>query len=423
MQYHITASVDPTKSELTAKAVLHLEEAPLTDELTLRINPNLQVACVRFRGIECGFSQTEAGRVVINLPAVVATVQPSLEVEYAGELAQYDAAGEQMRAFINEDFFWLRDDQLWFPMLASQQAEMLPVPPGRCIVQMAVPAGWEVAASASLIDDGTEGEWRCYRWDTQRAYSGLSVVGGTLQRHNDGKCTFLWLTPRLDLAQSVLDALGFYEEILGPCPHADLTVVMGPSFLPGGYADRGLIHVGENKLTVRTLAHELVHQWWGRGVWAQGHGDRWLTEGLAGYLSLHYAESRGESVLDETLETYREAYGQAVATWGDKPLAEVNSEDYERTGLVSALIYKKGAWLHWMLHSLLGDRYFQALQAICAEYGGKPITTTQYIAELVAICEDQSEAIQIWAQQWLYAPGLPGLTIQIDKSNASPDRE
>ena len=114
---------------------------------------------------------------------------------------------------------------------------------------------------------------------------------------------------------------------------------------------------------------------------------------------------------------------EQVARLLDKPLAEVNSEDYERTGLVSALIYKKGAWLHWMLHSLLGDRYFQALQAICAEYGGKPITTTQYIAELVAICEDQSEAIQIWAQQWLYAPGLPGLTIQIDKSNASPDRE
>jgi hypothetical protein len=48
---------------------------------------------------------------------------------------------------------------------------------------------------------------------------------------------------------------------------------MGPSFIPGGYADYGMIHVGENRLTTRTLAHELVHQWWGRGVWAKHHGD------------------------------------------------------------------------------------------------------------------------------------------------------
>ena len=221
----------------------------------------------------------------------------------------------------------------------------------------------------------------------------------------------------------MLDALGLYEEILGPCPFADLTVVMGPSFLPGGYADRGLIHVGENKLTVRTLAHELVHQWWGRGVWAQGHGDRWLTEGLAGYLSLLYADPGASPFSMKRLKRTERLTGQAVATWGDKPLTEVNSEDYERTGLISALIYKKGVWLHWMLHSLLGDRYFQALQAICAEYCGKPITTAQYIAGLVVICEDQSEAIQTWAQQWLYAPGLPGLTIQIAESNASPDQE
>ncbi len=77
MQYHITASIDPTKSELTAKAVLHLEEAPLTDELTLRINPNLHVTCVRFQGSACGFSQSETGRVVINLPAVAAMFSPS----------------------------------------------------------------------------------------------------------------------------------------------------------------------------------------------------------------------------------------------------------------------------------------------------------------------------------------------------------
>jgi hypothetical protein len=408
---------------MTAEAALHLAGETLTGEIALQINPNLQMTRVCLGGRACSFAQAEAGRVMINLPAGTAGAQPILEVAYAGRLAQVDAAGEQARAFINEDFFWLRDDQLWFPVLASRQEEMLPVPPGRCVVQLAAPAGWEAAASSPLIRCWNEGGAAYYRWDTQDAAPGVSIVGGRLHRHVAGRCTFLWPAPRPDLAEVVLDALGFCEETLGPCPFADLTVVMGPSFVPGGYADRGLIYVGENKLSARTLAHELVHQWWGRGVWAQGHGDRWLTEGLAGYLALLYVESRGESVLDETLEKYREDYRQAVATWGDKPLAEVNSADYERKGLISALIYKKGVWLHRMLHSLLRDRYFQALQSICAAYCGKPVTTAQYIAEVAGICEAQRDAIAAFAQQWLAAPGLPGLTNQVVESNASPDQE
>jgi hypothetical protein len=339
--------------------------------------------------------------------------QPILEVAYAGRLAQVDAAGEQARAFIGEEFFWLRDDQLWFPVLVDRQEEMLPVPPGRYIVQMQLPSGWEAVASSPLIRRWQVGQFECYRWDTQDEYPGMSVVGGRLHRHEADRCTFLWGASRPDLAEVVLDALDFCEKSLGPYPHSHLVVVMGPSYVPGGYADRGLIHVGENKLNARTLAHELVHQWWGRGVWAKGHGDRWLTEGLAGYLPLLYLESKGESLLDETLETYREDYRQAVATWGDKPLAEVSSEDFQREGLISALIYKKGVWLHWMLHSLLGDQYLQALRIVCSRYCGRRITTDEYIAELTAICEEHREALETFAQQWIYAPGLPGLTIQV----------
>ena len=344
--------------------------------------------------------------------------QPILEVDYAGRLAQYDAAGEQARAFIGEEFFWLRDDQLWFPVLVDRQEEMLPVPPGRYIVQMQLPSGWEAVASSPLIRRWQVGQFECYRWDTQDEYPGMSVVGGRLHRHEADRCTFLWGASRPDLAEVVLDALDFCEARLGPCPCADLAVVLGPSFVPGGYADRGLIHVGENKLNARTLAHELVHQWWGRGVWAKGHGDRWLTEGLAGYLSLLYMAGRGELQLVEVLEEFREAYQQAVATWGDKPLTEVNSADYERKGLISALIYKKGVWLHWMLHALLGEGYFRALRAICFDYWGKPISTEQYLTGLVASCAGDRAAIETFAQQWIHAPRLPDAALE----SSEPER-
>jgi len=96
-----------------------------------------------------------------------------------------------------------------------------------------------------------------------------------------------------------------------------------------------------------------------------------------------------------------------VTTWGDKPMAQISREDYERKGLVSALIYKKGAWLHRLLHGLLGEGYFRALRAIGADRFGKPITTEQYLTGLVASCPEHRAAIETFAQQWIDAPGLP----------------
>ena len=419
----ITASLDLARSEMTAKVCLHLKGEPLTEELTLQINPGLQVTRVQSQGVECGFSQTQSDRVSVTLPKGMSDSHLVLELDYAGYLPQCDATEEEGRAFITDDFFWLRDDQYWFPVPVGLQEEMFPIPPGRYVVQMQLPSGWEVAASSPLVRRWNEGLFECYQWDTQDEYPGISIVGGRLQKHVDGKCTFLWFAPRPDLAEIVLGALDFCEDILGPCPHSNLTVVMGPRFVPGGYADRGLVYVGENKLDTRTLAHELVHQWWGRGVWAKHHGDRWVTEGLAEYLALLYLESRNETRLEEMLQKYKESFLEAVATWGDKPIIQIDSEDYQRKGLASALLYKKGAWLHRMLHLLLEGHYWRALRTIYSKYYGESITTEQYIAELTDICEGHRDALETFARQWLYAPGLPGLQARIVERNESSVQE
>jgi len=403
----VVASLDLARSEMTAKACLCLKGALPTGELTLQINPGLQVIRVQLQGIECGFSQTQSDQVSLTLPKGTSDSLQVVELDYAGHLPQLDGTEEEARAFITADFFWLRDDQYWFPVPTGLQEEMFPIPPGRYVVQMRLPSGLEVAASSPLAQHWIEGPFEYYRWDTQNEYPGMSIVGGRLQKHAEGRCTFLWPAPRPDMAEIALAALDFCEGMLGPCPHPDLTVVMGPAFIPGGYADRGLIYVGENKLNARTLAHELVHQWWGRGVWAKHHGDRWVTEGLAEYLALLYLESRGESSLAEMLQKYRESFLETVATWGDKPVVQMDSEDYQKEGLVSALLYKKGAWLHRMIHLLLGEEYWRALRVIYAKYHGASITTEQYIAGLADSCEGRRDALETLARQWLYAPGLP----------------
>jgi len=419
---YITVSLDPAKSEMTARAVLHLiREAP-AEELTLQINPNLQVTRAQSQERVCDFSQTEAGLVVVALPAEISGCQQVLELDYAGCLPRYGSSEGEARAFIDDDFFWLRDDQYWYPTpVGQEEEELFPIPPGCYIVQMQLPRGWEAASSSPLVRRWSKDLCEYYQWDTQNEYPGISVVGGTLKRHDNGKCTFLWFAPRPDLEEIVLDVLDFCEERLGPFPHFGLTIVIGPDFVPGGYADRALIYISEDRLGRRILSHELVHQWWGRGVWPKHPGDRWVTEGLAEYLSLLYLDSRNESFLGETLEKYQEAFLQTVSTGEDKPVVGVSNQDYQTKGLVSALLYKKGAWLHRMLHFLLQDQYFRTLQIVYSKYQGKFITTDQYIAELAGICEEHREAIETFARQWLHSPGLPRLQIEVVEKTELPD--
>ena len=171
----ITASLDLARSEMTAKVCLHLKGEPLTEELTLQINPGLQVTRVQSQGVECGFSQTQSDRVSVTLPKGMSDSHLVLELDYAGYLPQCDATEEEGRAFITDDFFWLRDDQYWFPVPVGLQEEMFPIPPGRYVVQMQLPSGWEVAASSPLVRRWNEGLFECYQWDTQDEYPGISM--------------------------------------------------------------------------------------------------------------------------------------------------------------------------------------------------------------------------------------------------------
>ena len=98
---------------MAATAVLHLAGETPTGELTLQCNPNLRVTRVCLGGRECGFTQAEAGRITIGLPAGAMEAQPILEVAYAGRLAQGDTAGEQARAFIGEEMTRIWRDRMY----------------------------------------------------------------------------------------------------------------------------------------------------------------------------------------------------------------------------------------------------------------------------------------------------------------------
>ena len=125
---------------------------------------------------------------------------------------------------------------------------------------------------------------------------------------------------------------------------------------------------------VSTLAHELMHQWFGDNVTTATWNDTWLAEGFA-----QYAEALvGELVPSLGINAYtvRNAFKTAALGYTANsawvPNASAVSSAALWGGVYSNTIYKRGAMVASMLRTMSGDtKYFQALTNYQTIRGGK----------------------------------------------------
>src|SRR5258707_12636309 len=107
--------------------------------------------------------------------------------------------------------------------------------------------------------------------------------------------------PDQALADRYLDAtaqyLEMYRGLLGPYPYSKFALV--ENFWETGYGMPSFTLLGEQVIRFpfilhSSYLHELLHTWWGNGVFADLAGGNWW-EGLPAYLADHLvAEQRGQ---------------------------------------------------------------------------------------------------------------------------------
>src|SRR5262249_34773097 len=107
--------------------------------------------------------------------------------------------------------------------------------------------------------------------------------------------------PEQALADRYLDAtvqyLDMYRGLLGPYPYSKFALV--ENFWETGYGMPSFTLLGEQVIRFpfilhSSYPHELLHNWWGNGVFVDLAGGNWC-EGLTAYLADHLiAEQRGQ---------------------------------------------------------------------------------------------------------------------------------
>eukprot|EP01032_Pedospumella_encystans_P002043 gene2043-2391_t len=194
------------------------------------------------------------------------------------------------------------------------------------------------------------------------------------------------------------EMLATFAELFGDYPFPLYTVVVTADDLEIPLESQSLSTFGRNFLTsdwesVRLVAHELSHQWFGNTVTLGAWRDIWLHEGFACYAEWLWSERSGGDAADVHARTHHERLaGLDQDLLLSDPGPELMFDDR---------VYKRGALtLHALRLTVGDDAFFGLLQAWVAAHRGGTVSTADFLAHAASHTgEDLDELFEGWLNE------------------------
>ena len=234
-----------------------------------------------------------------------------------------------------------------------------------------LPAGWKSVSQGERTSSETSGSpaGALERWSVATPTEEVHLIAAPFTEYSRDagavKAMAFLRKPDQALADRYLDAtaqyLEMYRGLLGPYPYSKFALV--ENFWETGYGMPSFTLLGEQVIRFpfilhSSYPHELLHNWWGNGVFVDFAGGNWC-EGLTAYLADHLiAEQRGQGA------DHRRAILQRVTDYvtpeNDFPLSRFQNR---HNAVTEAVGYGKTAMVFNMLREKVGDAQFiKALQ-------------------------------------------------------------
>ena len=196
---------------------------------------------------------------------------------------------------------------------------------------------------------------------------------------------------------------------IGAYPFKDFHIVSAP--IPVGLGFPNMTYVSQRILHLpfmkgQSLAHEIMHNWWGNGVGVNYASGNW-AEGLTTYLADYaLAEANGPSAAREMRLRWLQAYG-ALSKENDLPVNRFISNTHDRAQTIG---YNKVSFIFHMLRQLIGDKAFDAgLQKLWRD---KKFQTASWTDILRVFESTASTNLDAFFVQWITRPGAPVIKLQ-----------
>ena len=285
--------------------------------------------------------------------------------------------------------------------------------------------GWDSVSQGNRIARRMEGEERVTTWECPDPTEEIYLVAGPFTEYEQaaGPVTAMACLRKPDpgLAERYLTTtasyLEMYQKLIGPFPYAKFALV--ENFWETGYGMPSFTLLGEKVIRFpfilhSSYPHELLHNYWGNGVYVDYSGGNW-SEGLTAYLADHLiAEQRGQG--EEYRRTTLQKYTDYVNPLNDFPLVRFR---VRHDAASEAIGYGKSMMVFHMLRRAVGDKTFtQILQTFYQHHRFTRATFQDFATAATAATavsgQDQLGFFQLWTER----AGAPEL--QVEAAQAEP---
>jgi len=438
VSYQVDVRLDPVEHTLEGDALVEVSRLPLGRAakrrvaLDLELHPDLVVDSVDVAGATLRKYKQRQGRVrddaaIIPTRHRLILEDPSGEIRvtlaYSGRLFQDVSAGEEdgqihnfaVSAHLGEDGVYLASDGYWYPTVALPENLAAELTLADYQLTTDPVDGFELVAGLERSGESADGR---ITWQSPFPLEGMVLLGGPLTRwsrqHGDVQLHAVLNPSKGEVAEDILDAsaeyLDRYEALLGPYPFSEFTVL--EAFFSSGFAFPTCTQIAGSQLSEYRqyrrhgyLDHELLHNWWGNGVFVDPQDGNWC-EALSSYMGNYY----GHVLEDDEKGARKQRRNQSnflssIKPEDDKPLGTFGRDEGAGTGIG----YQKGAAVFHMLERKIGEEaMFAGLRLLSSEQMGK-FTNWQHLQE--AFETVSGEDLQLFFEQWVRGGKAPSLSL------------
>ncbi len=347
--------LEPDSRELSARAVLTGLDGPVRFGLA----PGLRISRLELDGRTLPVSAAGEG--------VSLTAGQRLLVEYKGRLAPLPQADHRQvlgrlppSASIEGSF--LPAGSGWYPD---------PGVPFAYRVRLSLPKGQKGLVPGNLQRESDQAAGYMAQYDFPYPAEGIDLMAGpyvvserTLDLVGNRRVRIrTWFHPELahlaaDYLANSARYIERYSRLIGPYPFDDFGVVSSP--LPTGFGMPSLTYLGREVLRLpflraTSLGHEVLHNWWGNGVYPDWGKGNW-SEGLTTFLA-DYAFKEDESA--DAAREMRLAWLRDLAAIPEGEDIALSDFTSRRHGISSIVGYGKAAMVFLMLRDEIGNEAFE----------------------------------------------------------------